>query len=116
MTRRIALGVILTIVTSIAVRAQDGLTGKWEGETQSGTALVLTLAVKGTVLTGTLMRGEESSPLSDGKVSKNTFTFSATLGGEPEKLSGELTGDELKVWLDRQGPERAVVFRRAKQK
>jgi hypothetical protein len=37
------------------------------------------------------------------------------LGGEPESLSGELDGQQLKVWLDRQGREGTVVFTRAKE-
>ena len=77
---------------------------------------MLTLAVKGTVLTGTLVRGEERMTLSDGKATKTTFTFKATLNDQAEAFSGELAGDELKVWLDRQGPATAIVLRRVKGK
>ena len=51
------------------VQAQDRLSGTWEGETRNGASIVLTLAVKGTALTGTLARNEQSTPLSEGKVS-----------------------------------------------
>jgi hypothetical protein len=42
-------------------------------------------------------------------VSKNAFTFTATLNEQTETFTGELAGDEIKVWLDRQGREMAAV-------
>ena len=115
MTRRIALGVIVLAVAGIIAVAQSGLNGKWEGETRNGTALVLTLVVKDTALSGTLKRGEETATLAEGKVAKNTFTFKATVGGQVEGFSGELAGADIKIWLDRQGAERAIVLHRAKE-
>ena len=115
MNRRIAVAVIIMTFVCVA-QAQDALSGTWEGETRSGSSIVLTLAVKETVLTGTLVRNGQSTALSDGKVSKNTFTFKATLNDQAEGFSGELVGDEIKIWLDRQGPSSAIVLRRAKGK
>jgi len=115
MTRRNALGAIVLSLAGIIAAAQSGLNGKWEGETRNGTAIVLTLVVKDAALTGTLARGEETAPLAEGKVLKNTFTFKATIGGQVEGFSGELAGAELKIWLDRQGAERAIVLHRAKE-
>lgn len=113
MIRCIALSA-LVISLAVVVEAQTGLNGRWEGETRNGTAIVLTLALKDTTLTGTLKRGEETATLMDGKVSKNAFTFKATVGEQTEGFSGELAGDNIKIWLDRQGPERAIVLHRAK--
>lgn len=115
MKRCIPVAVIMIAFASV-VEAQDTLSGTWEGETRSGSSIVLTLAVKGTVLSGTLVRSGQSAPLSDGKVSKNTFTFKATLNEQTEGFSGELAGDEIKIWMDRQGPSNAIVLRRAKRK
>jgi hypothetical protein len=114
MTRRLMLGAICTVFVTALAFAQQGITGTWEGETGSGTAIVLTLKAEKTALTGTLKRGDETSPISEGKVTKNTFTFKATLNGQTETLAGEVNGDEIKAWLERQGPERAIVFRRVK--
>jgi hypothetical protein len=111
----IALTLLLTTLAGGA-RAQDGLSGTWEGETRSGSSIVLTLAVKGTSLTGTLVRNGESAALADGKVSKNTFSFKATVNDQTEGFSGELAGDELRIWLDRQGADTAIVLRRARHK
>jgi hypothetical protein len=50
------------------------------GETKNGSQIVLDLTAKETALTGTLTRNGEPTTITDGKVSKNTFTFKATLG------------------------------------
>ena len=111
---RVASVAAIVLTCSIVAHAQATLTGKWQGETSNGTAITLDLAVEGTALTGTLTRNGVSAPLSEGKVSKNTFTFKATINDQTEGFSGELTGDQLKVWLDRQGASRAAVLQRAK--
>ena len=114
MIRRIAVAAIVLLLASIIAHTQTGLTGTWEGETRNGTTIVLTLIVKDSALTGTLKRGEETATLAEGKVAKNTFTFKATIGGQVEGFSGELAGAEIKIWLDRQGAERAIVLHRVK--
>lgn len=115
MNRYLAVGVIITMFACV-VQAQDTLSGTWEGETRNGASIVLNLEAKGTALTGTLVRSGQSATLSDGTVSKNTFTFKATLNDQPEGFSGELTGDEIKIWMDRQGASNAIVLRRVKRK
>jgi hypothetical protein len=91
---------------------EKGLTGKWQGQTQNGTGIVLDLTATGTTLTGTLTRRDQTVTIAEGTVSKNRFTFRATLEDQTEAFTGELAGDELKVWLNRQGPERAAVLKR----
>lgn len=115
MNRYLTVGVILTLFACV-IQAQEKLSGTWEGETGNGASVVLTLKVKGTVLTGTLVRSGQHSTLSDGQVSKNKFTFKATLNDRTEGFSGEVTGDEIKVWMDREGASDAIVLRRAKRK
>ena len=102
----------LALTCSIAAHAQATLTGKWQGETNNGAAIVLDLTVKGTALT--LTRNGVSTPLSEGSVSKNTFTFKAKPGEVEEAFSGELADDQIKVWLDRQGASTAIVLKRVK--
>jgi hypothetical protein len=107
----------IVLTSSIVAHTQAalaGLTGKWQGETNAGAAIVLALTVKGTALTGTLTRNGVSTPLSEGKTSKNTFTFKAKLGDQIEDFSGELADSQIKVWLDRQGVSTAVVLKRVK--
>ena len=78
----------LALTCSIVAHAQATLTGKWQGETNNGAAIVLDLTVKGTALTGTLTRNGVSTPLSEGNVSKNTFT----LQGEARRSGRSVLG------------------------
>jgi hypothetical protein len=104
--------IVLTCAT--VTNAQATLTGQWQGETRAGSAIVLDLTVNGPVLTGTLTRNGESIPLSEGTVSKNTFTFKAKINDQTEGFSGELADDHINIWLDRQGAETAIVLKRVK--
>ena len=114
MTKFCSLAAMILIL-SLVLAAQDALSGRWEGETNNGSTIVLDLTAKGTTLTGTFSRNGQNSPLSEGKVSKGSFTFTVKINDQDEKISGELAGDEIKMWLDRQGPERAIVLKRVKR-
>ncbi len=107
--------VALFLVVTAAALAQATLSGKWQGETKSGTAIVLDITAKGDALTGTFTRSEQSAPIAEGKVAKNTFTFKTTINEQTVAFSGELAGAEIKIWMDQQGPERAVVLKRVKK-
>lgn len=106
---------VWSLAVTLVAQAQSSVAGKWEGTTRNGMKVVLTLKVADQALTGTVTREEQTATITEGKVTGNTITFKAVLGGEPETLSGELDGAELKVWLDRQGREGTVAFTRAKQ-
>ena len=107
----IALAILLP---GALAAAQNSITGTWRGETNAGASLQLELVVKGSTLTGTLTRNGQSTPISDGHVSKDSFTFKAKLNEQLEAISGERAGDDIKVWLDRQGRETAITLKRAK--
>jgi hypothetical protein len=105
-----------TIVLAFAVvHAQAAITGKWQGETKNGSEIVLDLTATKTALTGTLSRNGQPTTITDGTVSKNTFTFKATLNDQTEGFTGEVDGDQIRVWLDRQGPTSAAVLKRVKK-
>ena len=119
MVQRIVTGLTTLIVLAVVVGVeiigvQGTITGKWLGETNAGAKIVLDVVAEGATLMGTLTRNDETTRISDDKVSKNTFTFNAVLGGQPESISGEVAGDEVKAWLVRQGPETAIVLKRVK--
>jgi len=113
--KRIWMGVVILLALGLMVHAQAGINGKWEGKTRNGFEVKLDLTATETTLTGTLTREGQSSAIVDGKVSKNTFTFKATLNDQTEGFTGELDQDQLKVWLDRQGPSMAAVFKRVNE-
>ena len=110
--KRILMVPVIALVSGALVHAEAGIAGKWEGKTRNGFEVKLELTVTETALTGTLTREGQSTAIVDGKVSKNTFTFKATLNDQTEGFTGELDGEELKVWLDRQGPPMAALFKR----
>jgi hypothetical protein len=95
-------------------RASASLTGKWQGQTANGFTLILDLVQKDQAVTGTVTREGEVISIAGGKVSKNTFSFTATLDGTAETIEGTVDGNDTKAWLTRQGPERAAVLRRVK--
>jgi hypothetical protein len=107
--------VTLALVLAAAAEAQVPVAGKWQGTTRNGMHVVLDLKAAGQVLTGTLTRDGEPSTITEGKVSKSTVTFKAILGEQEEALTGQLDGEQLRVWLDRQGPDGAVDFKRLKE-
>ena len=114
MKKYLSIAALFLVVTAVAY-AQATLTGKWQGETRSGTPIVLDITAKSDVLTGTLTRSEQSAPIAEGKVAKNTFTFKTTINEQTVAFSGELAGEDIKIWMDQQGPERAVVLKRVKK-
>jgi hypothetical protein len=105
----------LVLILSASAYAQSEVTGKWQGTTRNGMEVVLDLKAVDGELTGTVTRADQRSPITEGKISKGKLTFKTVLGDQTETLSGELTGEQLKVWLDRQGPEGAVTFSRVRE-
>jgi hypothetical protein len=103
----------LTIVLTAVLHAQATLTGKWEGKTKNGFQIVLDLTATETALAGTLTREGQPAKITDGKVSKKSFTFKALLGDQVEGFTGGLDGDQITVWMDRQGPVGTVILKRA---
>jgi hypothetical protein len=102
----------MPLALAALVHAESALTGKWQGQTPNGAELVLDLTATGTALTGTLTRNGQPATVTDGKVSKNTFTFKATMNDQTEGFTGEFARDEMRLWLDRQGREKAAVLKR----
>ena len=110
----LALLAVLGFVLGAPAAVQNTVAGLWEGQTNGGSPIVLDLKVDGKSLTGTMTRNGQAATLAEGQVSGNAITFKVTLNEQLESISGELAGDELKVWLDRQGRERAIALKRAK--
>jgi hypothetical protein len=112
--KRISTVVGCAVVLAVLVQAQAAFTGKWQGETRNHAPLLLDMTATETTLTGTLTLNGQPATIADGKVSKNTFTFKVTLNGRTEAFSGEYTGDQITVRIDRIGPESAAVLKRVK--
>ena len=113
-TLRVLAVVAIAVLLPAALQAQSPITGKWQGTTRNGMDVLLDLKASDSALTGTVTRNGQTSSITQGKVSGNTFTFNTVLGEQEEALTGELDGKQLKVWLDRQGREGTVLFTRSK--
>lgn len=109
-----ALCLALVLALPIAAIAQATLTGTWQGELPNGVQVVLDVTAKGASLMGTLTEGEETAAITEGTVSKNTFTFLAMLDGRNDAFTGEIGDEQVRLWPDRAGPERAIILKRAK--
>jgi len=113
--KKVLAAAVIAILLAPTMFAKAGLAGKWEGKTPNGFTIVLDLTVSKNVLKGTLTRNKKPSPITDGKVTKDTFTFKAATEDQPEAFSGKVNGDdEITIWLDRQGAERGIVLKRVK--
>jgi hypothetical protein len=112
--KRILTATTIALALAAAAHPQTELTGKWQGKTPNRFEIVFDLAATETTLTGTFTREGQTITIADGKVSKNTFTFKATLNHQTEGFTGELDGDQITVWMDRQGRERAAILKRIK--
>jgi hypothetical protein len=110
--KRILTAATLALVFVAGVYTRAALTGKWQGETKSGVTIILDLTSVKTALTGTLTYNGQPSTITDGEVSKNTFTFKATIDDQIEGFSGELDGDQITFWPNRLGRQRATVLKR----
>jgi hypothetical protein len=110
--KTVLAGTTLALVLVTVVHAQTGLTGRWQGETVSGRSVTLDLKAKGSELTGTITLVKEAAPISDGKVDKNTFSFTATVDGKTAAFSGVMAGDEVKLTV--QGVKDPLVLKRVK--
>jgi hypothetical protein len=113
LTVRTVLAVIgMASALSAEVAAQSALTGRWQEVTNSGLNAELTLEASKTALTGTFTIRARPMTITDGQVTKNTLTFKAALEGQPEGFSGELKGDELELWRDRNGRTDVITLKR----
>jgi hypothetical protein len=104
----------MALMFAAVVDAQATLTGKWEGKTRNGFEILLDLTATTTSLTGTLTRNGQATTITDGKVATNGFSFKAAINDQTEGFTGELGDDEIRLWLDRQGPASAAVLKRIK--
>ena len=111
--KRMLTGTMIAFALAAVVLAQSAVTGKWEGETSSGSRIVLDLTVTEMTLTGTFTRNDQSSAIADGKVSKNKLTFKAMIRDQKEGFTGELAGDQITIWQD-SAPSKTVILKRVK--
>lgn len=100
MTRFRSIFVMVVCSASVAAHAETGLTGKWQGATDSGRKVVLDVKIKGQALTGKFTLAEQTADITDGKVEGKTFSFKATLDGRTPTFNGRLVGEVVELTVE----------------
>ena len=105
--------VVMLLALAVAAYCAD-LTGKWQWQMMgSGSRTPYTLTVKqdGANLTGTLVNGDDVTPIRDGKVNgdKVSFVVARTWGNRETALTytGRVVGDEIRFKVAMPGAERS---------
>ena len=123
MTSKIIL--VLTLIAAMATLAVAAdITGKWvaqvpgrDGQTRE---VAFTFKADGDKLTGsTTGRQGQEIPISDGKISGDTISFTVTMtfgdNTVKQNYTGKVAGDEIQMKREGgQGPAREFVAKRAK--
>jgi hypothetical protein len=114
MKLRLALVSCILAVAAFAA----GVDGKWTYETQgrngpqTGT---ITLKADGATLSGSVSGRGGDTDIADGKVDGNNISFSVVREMQGNKITvkytGTVSGDELKLKIDSQGPNGAMPTR-----
>lgn len=102
MNKRTFLTAIL-IVTLFSVSLAADLTGRWLGNIGENTEIALNLKVEGKKLSGTMHTPDGDGPISSGKISGNTFSFSYATNGNIIPYAGRMDGDKLDITVTIQG-------------
>lgn len=115
MTRLLVAAAAVAVLTGGINQAEPTLTGTFQGTTPQGAQLTLDLTATDTTLSGTLTRDDQTVKIAEGKVKGKTFTFTATIGDRSDAFSGELAGNDIKVWTERRGRDSAITLTRVKK-
>ena len=110
---KLRLALLSCALAAVAFAAD--VTGKWTYEAQGRNGpqtTTMTLKADGSTLTGTVSGRGGDTAISDGKIDGATITFSVVREMQGNKFTtkytGTLSGDELKLKIDRQGAQGAA--------
>ena len=106
------LSIAALLLVSVMSYAAD-VTGRWLGKL-GNTELALNLKVEAKKLTGTMYTPDGDGPISNGKISGTTITFTYATNGVTIPYTGKLNGDNLDLSAVVQGKEVKGTFSRVK--
>lgn len=87
--------------------------GRWVGTMGGGFEITLNLQAEGNSLTGTVLTQMGESPISDGKINGNEFSFTVSLGDNTIPYKGRIDGDTLSLIVNFQGQDVEGTLTRA---
>lgn len=118
MIRRAALAGVLIVMFAAVSLAAD-LNGRWEGtfSTPNGDIqLTFNFKVDGAKLTGTVETPNGDTPITDGKVNGDSFSFKVQVGDGEITHEGTISGDTIQMKVEGQGFNTQVTLKRAAEK
>jgi hypothetical protein len=89
------------------------LTGRWHGSV-GNTELGLNLKVEGKKLSGTIYTADGDGPISNGKISGSTFSFTYATNGLIVPYNGKFDGDQMELTMIYQEKESKGTLTRVK--
>ncbi|WP_161891005.1 outer membrane beta-barrel family protein [Pontibacter russatus] len=90
---------------------QQNLTGRWKG-TVGGAELNLDLVADDTTLTGTMQTPMGQTPITDGMVMGDEFTFNLSFEGNDILHKGHIAGDRITLKAEFQGQPMEITLER----
>jgi len=103
----------MLLLVSVLSHAAD-ISGRWLGKL-GNTDLGLNLKAEGKKLTGTMYTPDGDGPISNGKISGNTISFTYSNNGITTTYTGTLNGDNLDLGAVVQGKDVKGTFARVKE-
>lgn len=106
-------------ITLVCLAVAANLTGKWSGalKTPNGDYPInYTFKADGDKLTGSAESKEGSTPITDGKINGNDFSFALEYNGATLKNTGKFYGDSITVDIDYNGTMLHGNLKRAEDK
>lgn len=93
------------------VAQQQNLTGHWKGAV-GGSELMLELTADGTALTGTMQTPMGQTPITDGMIMGDEFSFRLSFDGNDIINKGHIEGDKITLKAEFQGQPMEVTLER----
>jgi len=95
----------IVLVSLASFAAPPDFTGRWLGKIGEEFDFGLALKTEGTKVSGTFYTPDGEGPISNGKISKNTLTFTYSVNGKTIPYTGTLAGDKLQLSYLNDGKE-----------
>lgn len=118
MKRKIITTLVLLCCVIVCYAITSGITGKWAGSVNiSGTDYPLTYTLKADSgkVTGTAENPQGEAPITGGKITGDTFTFSVSVSGSDVPHTGKYyaAGDSIGMDIDYQGMKLHTTLKRS---
>lgn len=106
---------LVLLVSVLNTSFSADLNGRWFGKAGDDYELGLNLKAESKKLSGTIYTPDGEGPISAGKISQNTFTFTYAVNGVTIPFKGTFDGDNMELSFTMQGREVKASLKRLKE-